>query len=64
VALGEILSIHRRIPGQSLEDAIRIFEARAVYDGLQHKPFIRVGEHAGNLALCINSETSLLHSGF
>ncbi|MBU6463232.1 MAG: hypothetical protein KGR71_11560 [Proteobacteria bacterium] len=41
----------RAIGGQSLEDAIRIFEARAVHDGPEHKPFIRVGEHAEKLYL-------------
>lgn len=41
----------RAIGGQSLEDAIRIFEARAVHDGAQHKPFTRVGEHADKIYL-------------
>ncbi|WFU84833.1 ATP-binding protein [Bradyrhizobium sp. CIAT3101] len=41
----------RAIGGQSLEDAIRILEARAVHDGRQYKPFTRVGEHAGKIYL-------------
>lgn len=41
----------RAIGGQALEDAIRIFEARAVHDGRQYKPFTRVGEHGDKLYL-------------
>jgi putative DNA primase/helicase len=39
------------IGGQALEDGIRILEARAVNQGPQFDPFIRIGEHGGNLYL-------------
>jgi putative DNA primase/helicase len=41
----------RAIGGPSLEDAIRILEARAVYDGPLYEPFIRVGSHGGRIYL-------------
>ena len=37
--------------GQALEDGIRILEARAVNQGPQYEPFIRVGRHGKNLYL-------------
>jgi hypothetical protein len=37
------------IGGQALDDAIRIFEARAVNDGPVYEPFVRVGQHDGHL---------------
>ena len=39
------------IGGQALEDGIRILEARAVNDGPQYEPFIRVGRHGDKLFL-------------
>ncbi|MGA3190738.1 MAG: ATP-binding protein, partial [Bryobacteraceae bacterium] len=39
------------IGGQALEDGIRILEARAVYDGLEYEPFVRVGQRQGKLYL-------------
>jgi putative DNA primase/helicase len=39
----------RAIGGQALEDAIRILEARAVYDGPLYEPFIRTGSHTGKI---------------
>jgi putative DNA primase/helicase len=39
------------IGGQALEDGIRILEARAVNQGPQYEPFIRVGRHGKNLYL-------------
>jgi putative DNA primase/helicase len=36
---------------QALEDAIRIVEARAVNEGSQHEPFVRVGRHGNKLYL-------------
>jgi putative DNA primase/helicase len=39
----------RALGSQALEDAIRILEARAVYDGKQYEPFIRVGSTAGKI---------------
>ena len=38
-----------RFGGQALEDGIRILEARAVNEGPQHEPFLRVGHYGGNL---------------
>jgi len=35
--------------GQALEDGLRILEARAVNDGLEYEPFIRVGRHGDKL---------------
>ena len=35
--------------GQALEDAIRIFEARAVNDGPEYEPFVRVGRRGKEL---------------
>jgi putative DNA primase/helicase len=42
------------IGGQALEDGLRILEARAVHDGPQYEPFIRVGRHGDKqyLDLC------------
>ena len=37
------------IGGQALEDGVRVFEARAVNDGPEYEPFVRVGQHNGNL---------------
>jgi putative DNA primase/helicase len=39
------------IGGQALEDGLRIFEARAVNDGPEYQPFIRVGRHGDKLYL-------------
>ena len=39
------------IGGQALEDGIRILEARAVNDGSQHKPYVRVGRDGAALYL-------------
>ncbi len=39
------------IGGQALEDGVRILEARAVNEGPEYEPFIRVGRHDGNLYL-------------
>ena len=39
------------IGGQALEDGIRILEARAVNDGPEYEPFIRVGRHGDKLFL-------------
>jgi len=39
------------IGGQALEDGIRILEARAVNDGAQHQPFVRVGRRGAALYL-------------
>ena len=39
------------IGGQALEDGLGILEARAVNEGPQHEPFLRVGQHAGKLYL-------------
>ena len=39
------------IGGQALEDGIRILEARAVNDGPEYEPFIRVGRHGAKLFL-------------
>ncbi|MDR3420129.1 MAG: ATP-binding protein [Xanthobacteraceae bacterium] len=39
------------IGGQALEDGVRILEARAVNQGPQYEPFIRVGRHGKNLYL-------------
>jgi hypothetical protein len=39
------------IGGQALEDGIRILEARAVNDGPQYEPFMRVGHREGALYL-------------
>jgi putative DNA primase/helicase len=36
------------IGGQALEDGLRILEARAVNEGPQHEPFLRVGHRGGN----------------
>jgi hypothetical protein len=33
--------------GQAIEDALRFFEARALYDGPERKPMLRVGSHNG-----------------
>jgi putative DNA primase/helicase len=37
------------IGGQALEDGVRILEARAVNDEPEFEPFVRVGQHDGNL---------------
>ena len=37
------------IGGQALKTALRILEARAVNDGPEYEPFIRVGRHGGKL---------------
>jgi putative DNA primase/helicase len=37
------------IGGQALEDGVRILEARAVNDGVEFEPFLRVGRAAGKL---------------
>ena len=37
----------RALGSQALEDAIRIFEAQAVYNGKMYEPFIRTGGNAG-----------------
>ncbi|HIJ75342.1 MAG TPA: hypothetical protein HPP81_01355 [Deltaproteobacteria bacterium] len=45
-------------PGtQGLQDAIRLLEAKAVFDGEEHRVFVRVGGHGGNvyLDLCNSS---------
>lgn len=39
------------IGGQALEDVLRVIEARAVYEGLCHAPWRRVGEHDGAIYL-------------
>jgi hypothetical protein len=39
------------IGGQALEDGLRILEARAVNDGPEYEPFIRVGRHGDKLFL-------------
>ena len=39
------------IGGQALEDGIRILEARAVNEGPQYQPFVRVGRHGKKLYL-------------
>ena len=39
------------IGGQALEDGVRILEARAVNEGPQYEPFIRVGRHGEALYL-------------
>ena len=39
------------IGGQALEDGIRILEARAVNEGPEYEPFMRVGRHGKNLYL-------------
>jgi putative DNA primase/helicase len=37
--------------GQALEDGIRILEARAINDGAEHEPWLRVGRHGNKLYL-------------
>jgi putative DNA primase/helicase len=37
------------IGGQALEDGIRVFEGRAVNEGLEYEPFVRIGQHDGSL---------------
>jgi putative DNA primase/helicase len=39
------------IGGQALEDGLRILEARAVNDGPEYEPFIRVGRHGDKIYL-------------
>ncbi|MGA2937623.1 MAG: hypothetical protein ABSF52_11060 [Syntrophobacteraceae bacterium] len=44
-------------PGtQGLQDAIRLLEAKAVFDGEEHRVFVRVGEHSGNVYLDLCNE--------
>jgi putative DNA primase/helicase len=42
---------NKGIGGQALEDGIRILEARAVNDGPEYEPFLRIGRAGGKLYL-------------
>ncbi len=37
--------------GQAIEDAMRVVEARAIFEGAEHAPFVRIAEHQGDLFL-------------
>jgi putative DNA primase/helicase len=37
--------------GQAIEDALRVIEARAIFEGPEHVPFLRIGEHNGDVYL-------------
>lgn len=37
--------------GQALEDALRVIEARAIFEGAEHTPALRIAEHAGDVYL-------------
>ncbi|MBI4967823.1 MAG: hypothetical protein HZC25_06865 [Rhodospirillales bacterium] len=39
------------VGGQALQDAIRVIEYRAIYDGPEYSTFLRVGEHEGDIYL-------------
>jgi hypothetical protein len=48
----------RKPPGnQALQDAIRLLEAKARFEGEQHQTFTRIGEHGGNIFLDLCNST-------
>jgi hypothetical protein len=37
--------------GQAIEDALRVVEARAIFEGAEHIPYLRIAEHGGDVYL-------------
>lgn len=37
--------------GQAIEDALRVIEARAIFEGAEHIPYLRIAEHEGDVYL-------------
>jgi putative DNA primase/helicase len=42
--------------GQAVEDALRVIEARAIFEGAEHVPFLRIAEHRRDLYLDLADE--------
>jgi putative DNA primase/helicase len=56
-ALGRYYEATGTAPGgQALEDALRVIEARAIFEGAEHTPALRIGEHQGDLYLDLADE--------
>jgi putative DNA primase/helicase len=37
--------------GQAIEDALRVVDARAIFEGAEHVPYLRIAEHEGDVYL-------------
>src|SRR5205823_5274894 len=48
--------VNRAPPAQSLQDAIQTLEAKAIYEGNQHTPFIRIAADGDSIYLDLANE--------